>query len=235
MPHRVSYTGHTKIIYLWPIILMGYLFRLFPESWTHTETLAWVYLLLSLTCNLAVTVDLSRNYGIFWLVFILLVVVSGMWLKDRWQIPLLSNLIHWFAGLNVHYDRGYGLAFSIILSFFFVIGLFWAWANHRYTMTHNEVVHHVWGRGDRSVGRGARIINVTYPDWFEFLLCFAGTIVVHDSTGRTTICRSENVPLLPFRARKIDKILETVRVTDESSAAMDAEAYATDRDANDLV
>jgi len=26
-PHSISYCGHTKLIFLWPLILMGYLFR----------------------------------------------------------------------------------------------------------------------------------------------------------------------------------------------------------------
>lgn len=231
-PHSVTYCGHTKIIFLWPIIAMGYLF--WPlQTWNllSKETLGWIYFLVMATVLLAVTVDLSRNFGLVWLLLIAFIVTLGRWLADAKQIRVLSDMYGWFRGLDVEYSRGFGLAFSVLLSIVFLVGLIWAWANNRYTMTHNEVIHHIWGRGDRSVGRGARVITMLYPDWFEFLICMAGTIIVYDNTGRTQICKSEHVPLLPLRASKIQKILESLEVTHDDD--MTAAAAPTDPDATD--
>lgn len=217
--HTVTYCGHTKLIFLWPIIALGYVLWPIAGWGGNSETLGWIYLLSSITVILAVTTDLNRNFGIFWLVLLAFIVTLGRWLADAKGIPILGNIAHWFAGLDVQYNRAFGLCFSIIMSVFFVIGILWAWSNNRYTMTHNEVLHHVWGRGDTSVGRGARVITMLYPDWFEFIICLAGTIIVYDNTGRTQICRSEHVPLLPFRAGRIQKILESLEVTQDDTCA----------------
>src|SRR5438876_7267948 len=74
--HSVTYTGHTKLIFLWPVILLGYLFV--PLSnWGDKGTLGWIYVITMVICILAVAVDLNRNYGLVWLLLIALIVVVG--------------------------------------------------------------------------------------------------------------------------------------------------------------
>lgn len=216
----VSYTGQTKLIFLWPLVAFGYLFRYMPGN---PEVIGWIFIATLIICLLAVCVDLTRNHAVFWMVVVLLIVVFGFWLRDAKGITLFGDIYRWFASMDVVYNKGMGLALSIVLSIFFLIGLGWSYANNRYTMTHNEVVHHVWGRGDTSIGRGSRVITVVYPDWFEFMLCLAGTIIIHDNTGRTVIARTEHVPFLLLKAGKIDRLLESIEVhgDDQAGAAAD--------------
>src|SRR5437868_10872193 len=62
--HSVTYTGHTKLIFLWPMILLGFLFVPLAKWNANLTTLGWIYILTAVGCILAVTVDLNRNYGI---------------------------------------------------------------------------------------------------------------------------------------------------------------------------
>jgi hypothetical protein len=230
---EVSWTAHSKSIFLWPIVAAGYLF--WPlDGGTGSMTIGWVYVLIVTLVLLAVTVDLSRNYAVFCILFVAFIYILGRWLKDVKGITVIGNIYNAFASLQVHYDRSTGLALSILLSLVFLIGVGWAWLNSRYTMTHNEIVHHVMGRGDISIGRGARVIRITYPDAFEWLLCLSGTIAVYDNTGRAQILRTEQVTLLPFRSRKIDKILESLEVTTETTDTTDPNVMVDHSGADDL-
>ncbi len=214
---RVSWTAHPKSIFLWPLVLAGYLFW-FPANWGwNAGGLGWAYILIAFFVILAVAVDLSRNYAIFAGVALALIIVGGWWLRDVKGITVLGDIYRAFARLNVRYDPPLGLALSILLSIVVVVGLAWAWGNNRYTMTHNEIVHHVFGRGDMSIGRGARVFRTNYPDVFERILCFAGTISIYDNTGRAQILRTEHVPFLSRKAKKMDKILETLQVTTDDT------------------
>ena len=232
-PHKhesVSYTGHTKLLFMWPVILIGYLFWLIP---INKEVAGWIFIWTIVICTLAVCVDLSRNHAFFWLAVAIAITFLGFWLRDAKHITLFGDIYRWFANRNVTYDPGMGLSISIILSIAWIGSFAWSYMNNRYTMTHNEVVHHVWGRGDTSIGRGARVITIQYPDFFEWLLCLAGTIIINDNTGRTVIARTEHVPLLPFKSGKIDKLLESVEVTADDQAAAVADAGHAESNADD--
>jgi hypothetical protein len=218
--NRVRWTAHPKTFFLWPIVAAGYVFTALDKwGWVSPGTLGWLYVLLMTMVILTVTVDL----GLFWAAFSVLVVLViyflGRWLQDAKSITIIGDIYRAFAHLQVQYDRATGTGLSILLSFPFAIGLLWAWFNNRYTMTHNEIVHHQTGRGDVSVGRGARVIRVMYPDAFEYVLGFAGTISIYDNTGRNLILKTEQVPLLPLKKRKIEKILESLEVTTDDGSS----------------
>ena len=75
-------------------------------------------------------------------------------------------------------------------------------------MTHNELRHNVMFRRSRSFARGAKTVEAEYPDLMEFVLGFgAGTLVVRDSRSQQEINRLENVFLLAFKIRKMNKLL----------------------------
>ena len=85
--------------------------------------------------------------------------------------------------------------------------------NDRWRITPNEFEHYVFGRSDKSMGRGAKQVGSDYPDIWELLLCLAGTLVIKDAQGQRTLGRIENVPFLPIRMAKINRILQSIRVT----------------------
>jgi hypothetical protein len=66
---------------------------------------------------------------------------------------------------------------------------------------------------DDSLGRGAKRIITSYPDFLELLICGAGTIQIYSAQGGMLLRNITNVPLLIFRSAKISRILEATEVT----------------------
>ena len=91
---------------------------------------------------------------------------------------------------------------------------------------------------DWAAARGAKTVRTSYPDILEAVFCLAGDLVIYDARARSVIRRIPNVPLLPLKKRRIDRLLEMTRVTaaatvedDEESAPDTAgNAAATDDD-----
>ena len=215
-PQSVTFCAYPKLVFAWPIILMGLLFWLFtgPESSDATlRTLGWIYLVGSVVVIITLGVDVERNYAAFWLVVFVALFFVGRWLQDVQGFTLLGDLYQWFAGLDLRYDRGFGLATSFLLAFPYVLMFLWARVQHRWRVTHNEFEHFSWGRADDSLARGAKRVRTTYPDLLEFLLLGAGTLIVYSATGRTELRRIHHVPFLPLLRRRINKILASKKVT----------------------
>jgi hypothetical protein len=190
------------------------------------EVLGWIYLIVLFLVLLTVGVDVERNYAAFWAVALAAVWLLGLWLRDVQGITIFGDIYRFFAKLNVSYDRGLGLALSLILAVPYFSMLLWAQLNNRWRITHNEFEHYSWGRVDDSLARGAKRVRTTYPDVLELLLCGAGTLIVYSATGRSELRRIHNVPLLFLKKRRIDRILEQMLVTtpqQSTTAAAEAE------------
>jgi len=192
------------------------------------EFFGWVYLITMLLVLLTVGIDIERNYAIFWLVVFLLFFFLGRWLSDVQGFTLFGDLYRWFADLDVMYDKGFGLAFAVLLAIPYGVMIVWTRLQHRWRITHNEFESYSFGRADDSLARGAKRVRSTYPDVLELLLCGAGTLIVYSATGRQELRRIRNIPLLPLKRRKINHILETTAVT--STDAMVEEEFEAEVD-----
>lgn len=228
--HEVVFYSYPKLIYCWPLLLLGPLFWLLaaPDaSPAVLEVLGWVYLMVVVLVVLTIGVDFERNTAFFWAIVVALFILLGLWLKEKSGFTLFGNLFKFFDGLDATYSRGLGLAVSLLLIIPYAVMLAWARLQHKWRITHNEFERYSWGRADDSLARGAKRVRSTYPDFLELLLCGAGTLVVYSATGRTELVRIRNVPLLPLKRRRIDKILEQTAVTaTPDSMLMDEEADA---------
>ena len=195
---------------------------------TRLEVLGWVYVIMAVLVVLTVGVDIERNVGVFWLVAILLFFFLGKWLGDAKGFPVFSHMYHFFAGMDVQYNRGLGLAVSALLLIPFGVIVFWARIQNKWRITHNEFEHYSLGRADDSLARGAKRVRSTYPDLFELLLMGSGTLIVYSATGRSELRRIPNVPMLPLLRRRINRILEqtAVTVTSNEASVLDEEADA---------
>lgn len=221
--HAVVFYSYPKLLFAWPLILAG------PILWfvmgsdpsvAMQEVVGWIYLFLSLIVVLTIGVDIERNYAFVWLVLFGLFFFAGQWLADVKGVTVVGDVYNWFAGLDVRYDRSFGLAISALLAVPYAVMLLWARINDKWRITYNEFEHYAWGRADDSLARGAKRVRSSYPDLLELLLCGAGTLVVYSATGRSELRRIHHVPLLPLLRWRIDKILETTAVTtmDQSQA-----------------
>ena len=177
------------------------------------HVLGWLYLWVAVLVFLTLGVDVDRNQAAFWFILVAAIYILGMWLHDVKHFTLFGDVYRWFVGLNVQYDRSFGLALSILLLVPYLIMIGWGRFNDRWRITHNEFEHFAFGRLDDSLGRGAKTIRSSYPDMFELLIGLAGTLVVYNATGTQELRRIPHVMLLPFVRKRLNRILETTSVT----------------------
>jgi hypothetical protein len=239
-PHEVVFYSYPKLLFSWPLLVLGPVLWFFAApgaSEALLEAIGWVYLLSLVLVVLTIGVDFERNIAFFWAIVILLFYFLGLWLSEKSGFTLFGNLFRFFAGLDVSYSRGLGLAISVLLAIPYTVMLVWARLQHKWRITHNEFERYAWGRADDSLARGAKRVRSSYPDLLELLLCGSGTLVVYSATGRTELVRIRNVPLLPLKRKRIDKILEQTAVTatpdsvlvDEEAAAEQEESVGEDQ------
>lgn len=266
-PAEVVFYSYPKLIFVWPVIVMGLLLYLLPAGWLNAQDIVvtpkegdavqgrlvaetfspersitvetqddrkvtfarsdikmlrsstvgeffgWFYLITVILVTLTIGVDVERNYAIFWLVTFGMIYFLGLWLANFDFFTLFGDLYRWLANLDVRYNQGYGLAFSLLLSIPYAVMFLWTRLQHRWRITHNEFENYSFGRADDSLARGAKRVRSTYPDVFELLLCGAGTLIVYSATGRQELRRIRNVPMLPWKRKRINQILETTAVT----------------------
>jgi hypothetical protein len=239
--HEVNFVTYPKLLFIWPLILAGFIFWplgkpanssagtvpvvvshgqvVAPTSATtaaispHLHTLGWAYLWIAVLVILTMGVDIDRNHAAFWVLLVVAVYILGLWLRDVRHFTLFGDIYRWFAALDVQYDRALGLVLSILLLIPYLIMLIWGRFNDRWRITHNEFEHFSFGRLDDSLGRGAKTIRSSYPDMFELLLGFAGTLVVYNASGTRELRRIPHVMCLPFVRKRLNRILETTSVT----------------------
>ena len=231
--HEVKFYTYPKFIFCWPLIVIGFLLWGL-DSWTaaNNETLAWIWGITLLIVLVTIGFDLNRNFTIFWLALIGLAWFLIAWLRDVKSVRIFSDIYRFFVDLNPTYSRNLGVFISIVLAVFFLIMWIWTRVNHKWRITHNEFEHYQFGRMDDSIARGAKRVRSSYPDFFEFLLCLAGDLIIFDSTGRRELRRIPHVPLLPIVRKKINRILETTAITPgeiEDEADDDASDNDSDR------
>jgi len=209
--------SYPKLLFTWPLIVFGLLFYFLPGKWIDeggsSEVIGWAYVFITVLVILTIGVDIERNVAIFWIILFSLIFFLARWLADVKGFTLFGNIYHWFAQMNLTYNRNFGLILSIILIVPYLVMLLYARAQDKWRITHNEFEHYSFGRSDDSLARGAKRVRTTYPDLFELLLCGAGTLVVYSATGRSELRRIPHVPLLPWKRRKINDILERTAVT----------------------
>ncbi|MBM4015245.1 MAG: hypothetical protein FJ293_09835 [Planctomycetes bacterium] len=224
-PTRVSelrFGSYPLFALFWPLIVVGEICAAllhWKEAWQ--VPLTWVYLTTLLTCMVAVGFDVRRNLAIGWLLFVALLWVGGLYLRDALDVPLLGHLLDFFTGMDARVGRGFMHAMSVLVAIG-MIGVFMnVFINHRWRITPNEL--HLVRRGEMedAITRGAKRLSVEYPDVFEMLLLGAGHIVVRDSRGKEEIRRIPRVPFLLFREKQLDQIAEAWAVVHADGAAVE--------------
>lgn len=220
--HEVVFIAYPKLLFIWPLILAGFLFWPLSHWGLDAGVLGWAYLFVLAFVLLTLGVDVDRNQAAFWVVLVAALWILGMWLQDR-QWTLFGDIYRFFAAMNVRYDKGFGLGVSMVMLVPFTIMLLWARFNDRWRITHNEFEHYSFGRMDDSLGRGAKTIRTSFPDVFEALLGLAGTLIVYNATGTQELRRIPHVMFLPLVRRRLNKVLERMAVTSMMAAQAEEE------------
>ena len=213
-PQLVILRSYWKFVFTWPIIVLGYLFFFFDKwGWASPEALFWVWGILLIIVLVTIGVDLGRNMTVFWIVLITLFWVSIMYLKQVLGWTVFTSIHHYITSLGDKYPAKGALFISIVLTVIYLVMLVWVRLNQTWKFTNNEFEHFQFGRSDDSLSRGTKKVKVIYNDFFEFLLCLSGTIIISNSTGSRDLRVIENVPLAPLHWRKINRMLESTAVT----------------------
>ena len=223
-PDAVVFRAYPKLLFCWPLIAIGVLFRLVASE-ANLEVLGWLYLLMVSLVLLTVAVDVKRNYALLWVVVVCLVYFLGWWLRDTQGFTFFGNIYRWFAGIDVKHNASFGLALSIFLAVPYAVMLVWGRFQHKWRVTPNAFEHYSFGRANDSLAPGPKRVRTAYPDLLELLLCGAGTLIVYSATDQSELRRFHHVPLLPLLRRRIDRTLAAAAVT-STDAVFDEQAQA---------
>lgn len=228
--------SYTSFIFTWPLIVLGYLFwPLLGHGMISPVTAGWIYIITAVIVLLTMGIDINRNVTIFWIVLVF-AVFFGLKLAEDRGIHLLSRIGLAMGHLQPTFSAHFGLSLSVLLTAFYAIVIGSAWLNDRWRFVAGEIEHYSFGRSDDSMGRGAKVISTSYPDVLELVLMLAGTITIYNAQKTLVLAKINRVPLLPFRVKKINRLLESVQVTPSQSADEEtahAEVAESDRAENE--
>jgi hypothetical protein len=215
---QVVFFSYPKFLYVWPLIFVTALFPLLGDL-ISPQTQGWVIVITLLTVLMAMGFDLSRNLTISWAVTIIASVFCILWLKDAKNVLFFDHIGHFLSVRNPVVSRDWQFLFAVFGGTLYLIMCINAHVNQRWRIGHNEIEHIAMLSKDDSLGRGAKRIITSYPDFLELLLCGAGTIQIYSAQGGILLRSIPNVPWLFFRSTAISRILEATEV----SAASDEE------------
>ncbi len=211
--HEVVFYSYPKLLFAWPLILLGVLFYPLAHWELVSEVvLGWIYVIVLTTVILTMGIDVNREAAVFWIITLTAIAFGSAWLEAKgydFARPLTAALSY----IEPRYSAGAGLAVSVFLAVPYAVMLFWARINDKWRFTHNEFEHYSLGKVDKSFARGAKTVRTAYPDLFEFILALAGEVIIADSRGERILARIPHVPMLPFVRAKIQRLLEVKAVT----------------------
>jgi hypothetical protein len=209
---QIVFYSYPKFLYTWPLILLAMVFPMLSE-WMNPGVEGWIFVITLLTVLMAMGFDLSRNLAISWLVTIIATVFCILWLKDTQKVIFFSEIGRHLASKNPVISRDWQYLMALFGGILYLIMVINARINQRWRISHNEIEHYAMLSKDDALGRGAKRIITSYPDFLELLICGAGTIQIYSAQGGVLLRSIPNVPLLIFRSRHISRILEATEVS----------------------
>ncbi|KAB2642341.1 MAG: hypothetical protein DVB26_02935 [Verrucomicrobia bacterium] len=212
VPSQIVFYSYPKFLYTWPVIVLALLLPLLGD-WLNPQLEGWIFVITLLTVLMAMGFDLSRNLTITWGVTILASVFCLLWLKDTQNVMIFSQFGHHLSSKAPLISHDWLDLFGLFGGILYLIMWLDAHINQRWRISHNEIEHFAMLSKDDSLGRGAKRIITSYPDFLELLLCGAGTIQIYSAQGGVELRSIPNVPWLFFRSARISQILESTEVS----------------------
>jgi len=214
--------AYPSLIFIWPLIFLGFLFYPLSHWGVNLETEAWIYAvaLTVVVLTLGVT-DLNRNITVFWIVVVAFFWVGILYLRDVKNVVIFSNIASWIKSLDPAWSPDFGLASAIPMSILYLIILAKARLNDRWIFGVNRIEHLSFGKSDKVLTGLAKTTKSTYPSSLKQFLLLAGTIEVMDARGTGVLAIITNVPFVEWRVSKINHILRTMVVAPTGEEEMD--------------
>lgn len=215
---KVFFTSFSPLMYLWPIMVMGWL-GLLVDSFIQPEVLGWAWITVVLIVMITVAADLDRNRALVVAGLVLICWMGGFILQKNQGWPILSDIYNFFANQDVTFEPGTANVFSIVVFVILVGVVVVAWFDGRYEITTREITHKRAFRTSDSLPRAAKRIKRDWRDIAEvFLGLGAGDVIVLDSQ-KNIVMRIPNVPFLWFFRHDVDHILEVLATTEVEDIA----------------
>jgi len=211
-PSQIVFYSYPKYVYVWPLLVVAALFPLLGDV-ISPKVEGWIFVITMLTVLMAMGFDLSRNLTISWGVTIIASVFAILWLKDVKNVVVFSHIGAYLANKEPTVSSDWQYLFALFGGVLYLIMCINAHINQRWRISHNEIEHFAMLSKDDSLGRGAKRIITSYPDFLELLLCGAGTIQIYSAQGGVLLRSIPNVPWLFFRSTAISRILEATEVS----------------------
>lgn len=219
---KVSFTSFSALIYLWPIMAVGWLGVLLEGLEFVKEgsaTFGWIWITTVLVVLITVAADLDRNKLFALIALIVIVWMGGFILQSHQDIPVLSKIHDFFARQDVSFNRGMANVMSVIIAVILVGVTIIAWFDGRYEITTREITHKRTFRTSDSLPRAAKRIKRDWRDVAEAIIGLgAGDVIVLD-TQKNIVMRIPNVPFLWFFREDVDHILEVLATTEAEDIA----------------
>lgn len=209
---------HTGI-YLWLWILFGFVSSCLVSWGADASLFGWLYLMVVMYTLITVLFDISRNMMLVVLLAIGFVGVSGLYLQDHVNLPVISSLYSFFVGMQVRLDPGFARALSWLLLIPFGCVLVQAYFDGHVRITSNEIEVYHYGKMTDSISRIGKRIRERYRDLNETLLGLgAADMVVIDYNGKEERL-FQNIVGLRYRWAEIDRMLEVWDVEVQNNAS----------------
>ena len=228
---QVVIHSYPKYLYTWPLILMAALFPLLGGD-KHEVVKGWIFLGTLVLVLMAIGFDLNRNLTISWVITIIAGVFCALWLDSK-HVYLFSDIGHYLANRTPIVSPDWQYLFAMFGGGLYFIMFLDARINQRWRIGRNEIEHFAMLSKDDSLGRGAKRIITSYPDFLELLLCGAGTIQIYSAQGGVLLRSIPNVPLLFFRSDAISRILEATEVSPTGDEETDVQENSANEELGD--
>jgi hypothetical protein len=215
---KVSFTSFSGLIYLWPIMAVGWLGMLL-DSIILPEVLGWAWITTVLVVLITVAADVDRNKLLVLIGLIAIFWMGGFILQSNQDIFVLSWIYDYFARQNVAFNADMAEVMSIIIAIILLGVIIVGWFDGRYEITTREITHKRVFRTSDSLPRAAKRIKRDWRDIAEAVIGLgAGDVIVLDSQ-KNIVMRIPNVPFLWFFRHDVDHILEVLATTDVEDIA----------------
>ena len=213
-----------KLVFTWPVVLMGIVFGLLHLVGGVTENTYWIlptssaaqhwwWFIGLVVVLLTICVDVNRNQAIFWAILIGLAFALNSLFPFESGDTAWAKLMSQLTKKPVEYPVVAGWFVSAILGFAYIFMLIKVLSSDRWTFSRNRFEREALGMSEDSFARGAKRVVVSYPDVLELCLGLCGTIKILHPTSNKVLKELPHVFFAPIKGKKIRELLAMTAVT----------------------
>lgn len=209
--------SYFDVVFLFPLVLVGFLMGSVSDmGLLSPETCAWVWIITSIFCILAIVMDFDAGAVGFLAAMSLIIPLTNYLLKTQKGIDILGDIHRYFADKDIIYQgslREVGVTLSIVFGVIILCSIIWTSLDRTYKVESLIVRRYRFLRGTPTVTSDTRNADSRYPNLLKAFILLAGDVVIQSPENLEWVI-IRNVIGLPFR---IGKIRRTLRIMDVKS------------------